>query len=232
MMKRIRKTAMLALMMSMLCLCAAAEALTQAPQMPELTAETGAVVIQPEPPRLSMDALAGKTVTVLVGAYHQADHTLELTVLENLRFPAEAVEGMQPGDALNLNGELLVVRAIEPMTYMLLLDDGSGLNEGSVWLKKGEDGGYEAGQYSDFIWRQVGSAPFAIAEDAQFLDGIDSQDGATLDTPARYSLEEFLRIKTEEEQRGYPGFGSRNVRVTFGAEGEIACLERFYVPWQ
>ena len=78
----------------------------------------------------------------------------------------------------------------------------------------------------------MGSAPFAIAEDAQFLDGIDSQDGAMLDNPAKYSLEEFLRIKTEEEQRGYPGFGSRNVRVTFGAEGEIACLERFYVPWQ
>ena len=76
-MKRIRKTAMLALMMSMICLCAAAEALTQAPQTQELTAETDTVVIQPEPLRLSMDALAGKTVTVLVGAYHQADHALE-----------------------------------------------------------------------------------------------------------------------------------------------------------
>ena len=162
-MKRIRKTAMLALMMSMLCLCAAAEALTQAPQTQELTAETDTVVIQPEPLRLSMDALAGKTVTVLVGAYHQADHALELTVLENLRFPAEAVEGLQPGDALDLDGELLVVRDVEPMTYLLLLDDGSGVDEASVWLKKGEDGDYEAGQYSDFIWRTVGSAPFAVA---------------------------------------------------------------------
>ena len=231
-MKQIGKTAMLALMMSMLCLCAAAEALTQTPQTQELTAETGAVVIQPESPRLSMDALAGKTVTVLVGAYHQADHALELTVLENLRFPAEAVEGMQPGDALNLNGELLVVRAIEPMTYMLLLDDGSGLNEGSVWLKKGEDGGYEAGQYSDFIWRQVGSAPFAVAQDAQFLDGINPEDGEMLESPTRHSMEEFLRIKEEEEERGYPGFGCDNVWAAFNAEGEIASLERFYVPWQ
>ncbi|MDY4543312.1 MAG: hypothetical protein SPD88_11045 [Candidatus Ventricola sp.] len=228
-MKRIRKMAMLVLMAAMLCLCAAAEALAAASQAQNLTGET---IIQPEPIALSMDALAGKTVMVRVGAYHQEDHTLELTVLEKLRFAAEAVEGLQPGDALNLGGELLVVRQIEPMTYLLLLDDGSGVDEASVWLKKGEDGDYEAGQYSDFIWRQVGSAPFAVAQDAQFLDGIDPEDGDMLESPTRHSMEEFLRIKEEEEERGYPGFGCDNVWAAFNAEGEIASLERFYVPWQ
>lgn len=228
-MKRIRKMAMLVLMAAMLCLCAAAEALAAASQAQNLTGET---IIQPEPIALSMDALAGKTVMVRVGAYHQEDHTLELTVLEKLRFAAEAVEGLQPGDALNLGGELLVVRQIEPMTYLLLLDDGSGVDEASVWLKKGEDGDYEAGQYSDFIWRQVGSAPFAVAQDAQFLDGINPEDGEMLESPTRHSMEEFLRIKEEEEERGYPGFGCDNVWAAFNAEGEIASLERFYVPWQ
>ena len=224
-MKRIQKTAMLVLMVAMLCLCAAAAAQAQG-----LTEET--VVIQPELIGLSMDALAGKTVMVRVGAYHQEDHTLELTVLENLRFPAEAVEGLQPGDALDLDGELLVVRDVEPMTYLLLLDDGSGVDEASVWLKKGEDGDYEAGQYSDFIWRQVGSLSFAVAQDAQFLDGIDPENGDMLENPTRHSMEEFLRIKEEEEERGYPGFGCDNVWAAFNAEGEIASLERFYVPWQ
>ena len=228
-MKRNQKTAMLVLMAAMLCLCAAAEALAAASQAQNLTGET---IIQPEPIALSMDALAGKTVMVRVGAYHQEDHTLELTVLEKLRFAAEAVEGLQPGDALNLGGELLVVRQIEPMTYLLLLDDGSGVDEASVWLKKGEDGDYEAGQYSDFIWRQVGSAPFAVAQDAQFLDGINPEDGEMLESPTRHSMEEFLRIKEEEEERGYPGFGCDNVWAAFNAEGEIASLERFYVPWQ
>ena len=220
---------MLVLMAAMLCLCAAAEALAAASQAQNLTGET---IIQPEPIALSMDALAGKTVMVRVGAYHQEDHTLELTVLENLRFPAEAVESLQPGDALDLDGELLVVRDVEPMTYLLLLDDGSGVDEASVWLKKGEDGDYEAGQYSDFIWRTVGSAPFAVAQDAQFLDGIDPEDGDMLEIPTRHSMEEFLCIKEEEEERGYPGFGCDNVWAAFNAEGEIASLERFYVPWQ
>ena len=224
-MKRNQKTAMLVLMVAMLYLCAAAAAQAQG-----LTEETA--VIQPEPVVLCMDALAGKTVMVRVGAYHQADHALELTVLENLRFPAEAVEGLQPGDALDLDGELLVVRDVEPMTYLLLLDDGSGVDEASVWLKKGEDGDYEAGQYSDFIWRTVGSAPFAVAQDAQFLDGIDPEDGDMLESPTRHSMEEFLCIKEEEEERGYPGFGCDNVWAAFNAEGEIASLERFYVPWQ
>ena len=224
-MKRIRKTVMLVLMAAMLCLCAAAAAQAQG-----LTGEN--VVIQPEPIALRMDQLAGKTVMVRVGAYHQEDHTLELTVLEKLRFAAEAVEGLQPGDALNLGGELLVVRQIEPMTYLLLLDDGSGVDEASVWLKKGEDGDYEAGQYSDFLWRQVGSAPFAVANDAQFLDGIDPEYGDMLESPTKHSMEEFLRIKEEEEARGYPGFGCDNVWAAFNAEGEIASLERFYVPWQ
>ena len=224
-MKRIRKTVMLVLMAAMLCLCAAAAAQAQG-----LTGEN--VVIQPEPIALRMDQLAGKTVMVRVGAYHQEDHTLELTILEKLRFAAEAVEGLQPGDALDLDGELLVVREIEPMTYLLLLDDGSGVDEASVWLKKGEDGDYEAGQYSDFIWRQVGSAPFAVAQDAQFLDGINPEDGEMLESPTRHSMEEFLRIKEEEEERGYPGFGCDNVWAAFNAEGEIASLERFYVPWQ
>lgn len=224
-MKRIQKMAMLVLMAAMLCLCAAAAAQAQG-----LTGEN--VVIQPEPIALRMDQLAGKTVMVRVGAYHQKDHTLELTILEKLRFAAEAVEGLQPGDALDLDGELLVVREIEPMTYLLLLDDGSGVDEASVWLKKGEDGDYEAGQYSDFLWRQVGSAPFAVAQDAQFLDGIDPEYGDMLESPTTHSMEEFLRIKEEEEARGYPGFGCDNVWAAFNAEGEIASLERFYVPWQ
>ena len=224
-MKRIRKTVMLVLMAAMLCLCAAAAAQAQG-----LTGEN--VVIQPEPIALRMDQLAGKTVMVRVGAYHQEDHTLELTVLEKLRFAAEAVEGLQPGDALDLDGELLVVREIEPMTYLLLLDDGSGVDEASVWLKKGEDGDYEAGQYSDFLWWQVGSAPFAVAQDAQFLDGIDPEYGDMLERPTTHSMEEFLRIKEGEEARGYPGFGCDNVWAAFNAEGEIASLERFYVPWQ
>lgn len=224
-MKRIRKTVMLVLMAAMLCLCAAAAAQAQG-----LTGEN--VVIQPEPVALRMDQLAGKTVMVRVGAYHQEDHTLELTILEKLRFAAEAVEGLQPGDALDLDGELLVVREIEPMTYLLLLDDGSGVDEASVWLKKGEDGDYEAGQYSDFLWRQVGSAPFAVAQDAQFLDGIDPEYGDMLESPTMHSMEEFLRIKEGEEARGYPGFGCDNVWAAFNAEGEIASLERFYVPWQ
>ena len=224
-MKRIQKMAMLVLMAAMLCLCVVA-----ASQALNLTEET--VIIQPEPVALRMDQLAGKTVMVRVGAYHQEDHTLELTILENLRFAAEAVEGLQPGDALDLDGELLVVREIEPMTYLLLLDDGSGVDEASVWLKKGEDGDYEAGQYSDFLWRQVGSAPFAVAQDAQFLDGIDPEYGDMLESPTMHSMEEFLRIKEGEEARGYPGFGCDNVWATFNAEGEIASLERFYVPWQ
>lgn len=224
-MKRIQKTAMLVLMVAMLCLCAAAAAQAQG-----LTEET--VVIQPEPIGLSMDALAGKTVMVRVGAYHQEDHTLELTVLEKLCFAAEAVEGLRVGDTLELDGELLVVRKIEPMTHGLLLGGDDGLDEGSVWLKKSENGDYEAERYSHPIWRTVGSAPFAVANEAQFLDGIDPEDGDMLESPTRHSMEEFLRIKEEEEERGYPGFGCDNVWAAFNAEGEIASLERFYVPWQ
>ena len=78
----------------------------------------------------------------------------------------------------------------------------------------------------------MGSAPFAVAQDAQFLDGIDPEDGDMLESPTRHSMEEFLRIKEEEEERGYPGFGCDNVWAAFNAEGEIASLERFYVPWQ
>ena len=224
-MKRIRKTVMLVLMAAMLCLCAAAAAQAQG-----LTGEN--VVIQPEPIALRMDQLAGKTVMVRVGAYHQEDHTLELTVLEKLRFAAEAVEGLQPGDALDLDGELLVVREIEPTMHGLLLGDDGGLYEGSVWLEKDENGDYEAGRYSHPIWRTVGSAPFAVANDAQFLDGIDPEYGDMLESPTTHSMEEFLRIKEEEEARGYPGFGCDNVWAAFNAEGEIASLERFYVPWQ
>lgn len=222
-MKRIQKMAMLVLMTAMFCLCAAAQA-------QGLTEEN--VVIRPEPIALRMDALAGKTVMVRVGAYHQEDHTLELTALEKLRFAAEAVEGLRPGDALELKGELLVVREIEPTMHGLLLGDDGGLYEGSVWLKKSENGDYEAGRYSHPIWRTVGSAPFAVAKDAQFLDGIDPEYGDMLESPTTHSMEEFLRIKEEEEARGYPGFGCDNVWATFNAEGEIASLERFYVPWQ
>ncbi len=219
---KILKSALLMLLAALCfgCACAAAET------------ETAPAVIQPEPILLRMDQLAGKTVLVSVGEYDDAEHLLTLTVLEKLRFAAEAVEGLQPGDVLNLDGELLAVQDVEPMTYLLLLDDGGGVDEASIWLKKGEDSDYAAGQYSDFIWRQVGSASFSVAQDAEFLDGINPEDGDMLESPTRHSMEAFLRIKSEEETRGDPGFACHNVRATFNAEGEIASLERFYVPWQ
>lgn len=224
-MKRIGKMTMLVLMAAMLCLCVVA-----ASQALNLTEET--VIIQPEPVALRMDQLAGQTVLVAVGEYEDTEHLLTLTVLEKLRFAAEAVEGLRPGDALDLDGELLVVREIEPTMHGLLLGDDGGLYEGSVWLKKSENGDYEAGRYSHPIWRTAGSASFAVAKDAQFLDGIDPEYGDMLESPTTHSMEEFLRIKEEEEARGYPGFGCDNVWATFNAEGEIASLERFYVTWQ
>ena len=56
-MKRIQKTAMLVLMVAMLCLCAAAAAQAQG-----LTEETA--VIQPEPIGLSMDAVSYTHLTL------------------------------------------------------------------------------------------------------------------------------------------------------------------------
>lgn len=182
--------------------------------------------IRPMPAGLTMDTVAGQRVMAHVGAYREGENRLTLTLLERVRFPADTMEQLKVGTALMLGGGQYV---IENLAWT---DDGCWINDGDLFMSRGEDGLCDVYGPNDYsYWQSVGTAAFAVAKGAVFLDGIVPETGEPLDEPTVHTFAQFLEIQAKAGW-GTAGFDSQNVWVTLNEAGGIACIERFYVPWQ
>lgn len=182
--------------------------------------------IWPMPTGLTLDTVAGKRVMAHVGAYRKSENRLTLTLWERMRFSADTMEKLQVGAVLMLGSEQCVIRDLEQA------QDGWWINDGDLRMSRGEDGLCDVYGPNDCgYWQSVGTAAFDVAKGAVFLDGIVPETGEPLDEPTVHTFAQFLEIQAKAGW-GMAGFDSRNVWVTLNEAGEIACIERFYVPWQ
>lgn len=197
-------------------------------------------VVEPMPVKTDTNALAGTTVYAIPGEYSREDGLLTLTLIEPEAFAAEDIRALQPGDVIVSGGREYRVDTLMDNGYYLIVNPGEfEFSDGSLWMVKDGEGNYLPVEYEDYIWREAGQITCALTDDAVFLDGIVPESGEPLDEPTRHTAAEFLRMRETEEYLADddftvsgPGFSTHNFRVSFGADGQLATLERFYVPWQ
>ena len=160
--------------------------------------------------------------------YDSATNMLELELIAPEIFREDEISELQPGDSIYTEGHEVEIRTItEEYGYIVLNEGDYDFSPGSIWLMQDSDGNYRPVYYGDYTWMILKQMQVPVTGKLIFLDMIDPSTGGALEIPTVHSAEEFLQMKDET-----PGFKSNNVFVVFDEDGNLAVIQRYYVPWQ
>ena len=177
--------------------------------------------------------LASVSVYARITGYAADENKLTVAPLVPERYDGAELLSLVPGDAIYTQGQEIVVQTIgEQYGYIVINDGEYQFSEDSIWLYEDADGCYVISDWDDIRWITLAEVSVPVQDGLLFLDGINPSSGEILDMPTVHSAAEFLEmLKTEAEGEG-PGFDARNVFVVFNTDGQLALIQRYYVPWQ
>ncbi len=162
--------------------------------------------------------------------YDSASGMLEVELITPEIFDGEDVKGLQPGDAIYTGGQEVTIATITEEDGYIILNKGDyEFSEGSVWLREDSDGNFRPMSYEDYTWLEMARFEVPVTEKLLLLDFIDPSSGLMLEKPTVHGAAEFLAMKNDAED---PGFDVNNVIAVFDENGDLAVIERYYVPWQ
>ena len=180
---------------------------------------------------INPEHLASVTVYARIAAADE--NKVKVTLLVPEHYNGEEVRGLVPGDSVYTQGKEVKVETVsEGYGYIIVNENEEQFSEDSIWFYEETDGSYAISGWDDITWIDLAEIDFPVTDKLLFLDCINPSSGETLDMPTVHSGAEFLEmLKAEAEGEG-PGFDARNVFVAFDADGQLALIERYYVPWQ
>ena len=173
-------------------------------------------------PNDDISRISNQTWITNLTDYNPETGTVHASVLRADLLEADLVETLVPGDTLSFGNEEVTVETIEPES------DGEYLVNGTITLSRyGEEYHVFYGE-REYLY-EFASLDLTVGENVEFLDDIDPETGEMADETTVHSAKEFAAMLENETA---PGFASENVFVSYNGNGEMALVQRFYVPWQ
>ena len=167
--------------------------------------------------------ISGKTFPAVLGAYDAASGTLEVTLRAAVTLDGTVINSLSAGDTLTIGDEAVEIVALDTE------EDGDFLINDEISLRRQEDGSYKAYFYESEYRTNLATLHLNVPDTLVYTDNIDPESLDMLDEPEILSAADFL---AELAANDSIGFAADNVLVTFSEEGELAQVERYYVPWQ
>lgn len=170
--------------------------------------------------------------------YNKESNTLTVELIAPEIFSWEDVEYLEVGDSIYTNGKEIVIETIEGSA-----SKGSfNINDGEVILIQylSAHDGYRADYTTVYeeddvhVWNDLGILQCPVRDTLLFLDYIMDETGFPLEMPVVYTARELTAHLAQEDASEAFGFGftADNVYVVFDGEGNLATIQRYYVPWQ
>ncbi len=158
--------------------------------------------------------------------------TLEVFVPEV--FAREDVLSLAVGDAIYTQGREIVIRTLYPYYgYMVAVNESEdAYSDDSLWLVELANGNFSISNGEDNGWIKLAELTVPVRDSLLFLDHIDPATGDIREMPAVHTAAELLAMVKTESGEGGPGFAADNVYAVFDEAGQLALVERYYVPWQ
>ncbi len=182
---------------------------------------------------INPEHIASVAATANITGYDAAENKLTVELLVPERFDREEVLSLVPGDSVYTQGQEIKVRTVDEEYGYVIVNQGEyEYSEDSIWFYEEMDGSYAIYVYDDISWLTLAETAFPVTDKLLFLDSINPATGEMLDMPSVHSGAEFLELLKTETEEGGPGFDTHNVLVVFDADGQLALVERYYVPWQ
>ena len=169
--------------------------------------------------------IAGKTYPAVIDGYDAVTGTLQVTLRTPVALDRTTVETLEEGGTIEIGSDT------EEIVSISRDDDGSVLINDEIELRPQENGSYQAYLYDHQYRTDLTTMQIPVSDQLVFADGIDPETLDPLDEDLVLTGAEFL-AQLEAEANGGVGFAADNVNVTFDENGDLAVINRFYVPWQ
>ncbi len=165
--------------------------------------------------------LAGKTYPAVINDYIPETGMLSITLRQAIVLDATAVEALEVGDKITLGDETDEI-------YGLVAEDGCITINDEIQLRRTEDGSYRAYFYDSEYRIDLNTILVSVPDTVVYKDELDPETLGMLDEYQELTAADFLAALDSDEV----GFASDNVNVTFDENGDLAVIDRYYVPWQ
>ncbi|MBR3017385.1 MAG: hypothetical protein IKH57_09970 [Clostridia bacterium] len=178
----------------------------------------------------AMEHFASYSSYARISGYDPDTNKVEIELIGPEIFRREDVESLKTGDIICTGGQEIIVSSItEEYGYIILNEGDFEFSDGSVWLMEDSAGNFRPVIYEDYVWTEMARVELPVTDKLLFLDMIEPESGELLEKPKVNNATEFLRCMTNDND---PGFDINNIMVVFDQDGDLAMVERFYVPWQ
>lgn len=165
--------------------------------------------------------LAGKTVLANLTGYDSAARTVHADIRQTIYLDSDTVKNLKVGDVLSIGEENYNIESIESDEYGITVND-----EINLFPEKDH---YYAALYDMTFTESVAQLILEVPDSLIFMDEIDPETGDILEERVKRTAEDFITLISSG---AYPDFASANVNITFGTDGQLEKVERFYTPWQ
>ena len=167
--------------------------------------------------------------------YNEEGNTLTVELIVPEIFSREDVEALKVGDSIYTGGREVTIESIEKVDHW---GDYIKINDGNVNLSRRSDGSGNFAAVSEwndaYTWIELAVIECPVKDSLLFLDYINDENGYALELPVVRTAPELTARLLEEgaDQVFAVGLTADNVYVIFDGEGNLATIQRFYVPWQ
>ena len=164
--------------------------------------------------------------------YNEESNTLTVELIAPEVFDGEDVISLQVGDSIYTGGREVTIQSI---SYDDEWCSAEFINDGELFLFQDRSGNYTMmADEDDCVWTAFAQIECPVQSSLLFLDYIDHETGNALALPVVRTVDELTaELRAVGPAEAYTvGLSTNNVYVVFDGEGNLATIQRFYVPWQ
>ena len=164
--------------------------------------------------------------------YNEESNTLTVELIAPEVFDGEDVISLQVGDSIYTGGREVTIQSI---SYDDEWCSAEFINDGELLLFQDRSGNYTMmADEDDCVWTAFAQIECPVQSSLLFLDYIDHETGDALALPVVRTADELTaELRAVRPAEAYTvGLSTNNVYVVFDGEGNLATIQRFYVPWQ
>ena len=164
--------------------------------------------------------------------YNEKENTLTVELIVPEVFDREDVLSLQVGDSIYTGGREVTIQSI---SYDDEWCSAEFINDGELFLSQDRSGNYTMmADEDDCVWTAFAQIECPVQSSLLFLDYIDHETGNALALPVVRTVDELTaELRAVGPAEAYTvGLSTNNVYVVFDGEGNLATIQRFYVPWQ
>ena len=174
------------------------------------------------------DNMSMQMVHVRFLAYNEADNTVTCELLMPERFDEEEIRELEVGDSIFTGGEEVIITAVDDDKYAnyYILNYHGNDEDDYIYLCEIEEGVFVRYDFNDdYVWLSIATVELPVPDNLIFQD---DEDWDLNMLPKVFDASVF--IATVKGENGVP-LDIYNAIATFGPNGELAVVRRYYVPW-